>query len=33
MDRAERLLAERLERRPDHFWLHRRPAAGTPSPR
>jgi tetratricopeptide (TPR) repeat protein len=26
MDRAERLLAERLERRRDHFWVHRRPA-------
>jgi tetratricopeptide (TPR) repeat protein len=31
MDRAERLLAERLQRRPDHFWLHRRPAGGAPS--
>lgn len=29
MDRAERLLAERLQRRADHFWLHRQahPAA------
>ncbi len=25
--RAERLLAERLARRPDHYWLRRRPAA------
>jgi tetratricopeptide (TPR) repeat protein len=26
MDRAERLLAERLARRPDHYWLNRRAA-------
>ena len=32
MDRAERLLAERLHRRPDHFWLHRRQAGAAPSP-
>jgi tetratricopeptide (TPR) repeat protein len=31
MDRAERLLAERLRRRPDHFWLHRHPAGAAPS--
>jgi hypothetical protein len=31
MDRAGRLLAERLQRRPDHFWLNRRPAGGAPS--
>jgi hypothetical protein len=32
MDRAERLLAERLHRRPDHFWLHRRQTGAAPSP-
>ena len=31
MDRAERLLAERLQRRPDHFWINRRQAGGAPS--
>jgi hypothetical protein len=31
MDRAERLLAERLHRRPDHFWLNRRQAGSVPS--
>jgi len=32
MDRAERLVAERIQRRPDHFWLNRRRAAAPPSP-
>jgi tetratricopeptide (TPR) repeat protein len=32
MDRAERLLAERLHRRPDHFWTNRRRAGAAPSP-
>jgi tetratricopeptide (TPR) repeat protein len=32
MDRAERLLAERLHRRPDHFWLNRRQAGAVPLP-
>jgi tetratricopeptide (TPR) repeat protein len=32
MDRAERLLAERLQRRPDHFWLHRRQTGAASSP-
>jgi pentatricopeptide repeat protein len=27
MDRAERLLAERVARRPDHFWRTRRERA------
>jgi tetratricopeptide (TPR) repeat protein len=31
MDRAGRLLAERLHRRPDHFWINRR-RAGASSP-
>jgi TRAP-type C4-dicarboxylate transport system substrate-binding protein len=31
MDRAERLLADRLQRRPDHFWLHRRRAGAASS--
>ena len=31
MDRAERLLAERLQRRPDHFWINRRRAGAAPS--
>ena len=30
MDRAERVLAERLQRRPDHFWLNRRRAGVAP---
>jgi tetratricopeptide (TPR) repeat protein len=30
LDRAERLLAERLARRPDHPWVARRAAAGQP---
>lgn len=28
MERAQRLLAERVARRPDHFWLSRRTAVG-----
>ena len=30
MDRAERLLGERLHRRPDHFWINRRQAERRP---
>jgi hypothetical protein len=29
--RAERLLAERLVRRPDHFWVNRKQAASAPT--
>jgi hypothetical protein len=32
MDRAERLLAERLQRRPDHFWINRRQARAVAKP-
>jgi tetratricopeptide (TPR) repeat protein len=32
MDRAGRLLAERLQRRPDHFWINRRQAGAVAKP-
>jgi len=32
MDRAQRLLADRLHRRPDHFWINRRRAGGAAPP-